>query len=114
VLTDAYEGGFTTLCGSVATEVQQLDRDPDRAEYLGPFPTVPEARHPGQQEPGATIAAHPRPAHGWLPAGVAVVSAPTQLRADHARGWSSGPSSCVIQHCRRAPANAMPCKIGQW
>lgn len=51
LLTDGYEGGFTGLAAAVVTEVQQLDRDPDQSQYLGPYETVPEARRQATMSP---------------------------------------------------------------
>lgn len=51
LVTDGYEGAFTTLSAAVATEVQQLDRDPDQAAYLGEYETVDEARRQAALSP---------------------------------------------------------------
>lgn len=51
LLTDGYEGGLTTIAAVVETEVQELDRDSDQAEYLGPYETVGEAQRQASMSP---------------------------------------------------------------
>ncbi|MBN7463496.1 hypothetical protein PP568_06685 [Mycobacteroides abscessus] len=51
LLTDGYEGGFTTLAALTVTEVQRLDRDEDQSDYLGPYETVDEAQRQAALSP---------------------------------------------------------------
>lgn len=51
IITDGYEGGFTTVSAVVIAKVQELDRDPDQADYLGPYETVAEAQRQAALSP---------------------------------------------------------------
>lgn len=51
IITDAYEGGFTTISVLTVTEVQQLDRDEDQAAYRGEYETVAEAQRQSEMSP---------------------------------------------------------------
>lgn len=51
ILTDGYEGGYTTIADVSLVEVHALDRDRDQAEYLGPYETVEEAQRQAALSP---------------------------------------------------------------
>ena len=53
LLTDAYEGGFTSILAATLIEVQRLDRHGEQ-DYLGDYETVDEAQRQAAEPPGGS------------------------------------------------------------